>query len=392
MNNFLNKCKDFFRPVAITSHSILKREGSKNLISAAISILLGLFFGFIVMLLVEPSGAFQGLGALISTGFSNAQNFNRVVYKAIPMIFSGLSIAFAFRLNLFNIGITGQVTLGAFCSIIVGLSGANWFICLLVGMLSGAAAGLICGFLKAKFGVNEVLSGIMLNWVIYYFIGLCGRVWLPNSFKDRIETSNLPVMPENGRMPSLGIPNMGDISVGLIIAIIVVAVIFIVLNYTNFGFELKMSGRNKDAAKYSGVSQTKSILLALLISGALAGICGYMLYSDPIAPSKFLWDSGSNTLLNDGFNGISVSLIAQNSPIGCIFSSIVLTVIDSAQNTLSTISGSYNVHYTELIKSVVIYLAALSSFIGILYRRLNEKIDAIPYFSRDEKNINSKGA
>ena len=202
----------------------------------------------------------------------------------------------------------------------------------------------------------------------------------------------LKTLPQAARMPSLGIPGMENINIGLIFAIVIIAIVFIVLNYTTFGFELKMTGRNKDASTYSGVNQTKSIILSLTISGALAGLCGYMLYADPIMPSRFTWSSDSNTLLSDGFNGISVSLIAQNSPIGCIFSSIVLTVIDSAQNTLTTISGSYNVHYTELIKSVVIYLAALSSFIGILYRRLNKKIDAIPYFSRDEKNINSKGA
>ena len=99
----------------------------------------------------------------------------------------------------------------------------------------------------------------------------------------------------------------------------------------------------------------RAIILALLISGALAGICGYMLYSDPIAPSKFLWDSGSNTLLNDGFNGISVSLIAQNSPIGCIFSSLLLTILDAAQNNIKAVSNSaYNNHYTELIKNIVI--------------------------------------
>ena len=146
-----------------------------------------------------------------------------------------------------------------------------------------------------------------------------------------------------------------------------------------------MTGRNKDASQYAGVNQSRSIILALTISGALAGICGYMLYADP-TPSRFQWDSNANTLLNDGFNGISVSLIAQNSPIGCIFSSMVITAIDSAQAALKTVSDSYNIHYTELIKSVVIYLAALSSFIGMLLKRLNEKVDTFPYFQR-EKNI-----
>lgn len=384
MNRFFSKVKTAFRPIAVGLHEANKKEGFRNFLSSVISILLGLLFGFIVMLCVRPDSAFPGLWTLISKGLSSASDFNRVIYKAIPMIFSGMAIAFAFKLNLFNIGVTGQVTLGAFSSLLCGLGGANWFVCLLVGMISGAAAGLIPGFLKAKFGVNEVLSGIMVNWIIYYMIGLAGRMWVPREFKDRINSSELMMMPEAGRMPSLNIPNMEQISVGLIIAILAVIIIFVVLNKTNFGFELQMTGKNQHSSQYSGVNQTRSTILALTISGALAGICGYMLYSEPGSPTKFLWDSSSNTLLSDGFNGISVSLIAQNSPIGCIFSSIVLTVIDGAQNALKTVSNNaYNTHYTELIKSVVIYVAALSSFFGMALRRLNDKNDLIPYFNRD---------
>lgn len=394
-NNFLEKVKNVSgkcfkglkkgtKETCIIGHNLCKKEGTRSFLSSLICILIGLIFAFIVMLVVNPGASFEGLWTLISTGFNSPQNFSRVLYRATPMIFSGMAIAFAFKLNLFNIGITGQVTIGAFTSLIAGLGGANWFACLLVGMVVGAVAGFIPGFLKAKFGVNEVLSGIMLNWVIYYIIGLIGSLAVPREFKDKMSPSQLMVMPETGRMPTLGIPNMEQVTWGLVIAIVVVIIITLILNYTNFGFELKMTGRNKDASQYAGVNQSRSIILALTISGALAGICGYMLYADP-TPSRFQWDSNANTLLNDGFNGISVSLIAQNSPIGCIFSSMVITAIDSAQAALKTVSDSYNIHYTELIKSVVIYLAALSSFIGMLLKRLNEKVDTFPYFKREKK-------
>ena len=123
--------------------------------------------------------------------------------------------------------------------------------------------------------------------------------------------------------------------------------------------------------------------MSLTISGALAGICGYMLYADPGSPTKFMWSSDSNTLLNDGFNGISVSLIAQNSPIGCIFSSIFLTLIDASKNSLRTISdGFYNIHYTELIKSVIIYVAALSSFFNLMLINRNNNNELKDYFRR----------
>lgn len=384
MSKFFDKVKLWFNPVAVFFHNANKRPGFKASVSSIISILIGLVFGLIIMLIVSPTHAFTGLWTLISTGFSDAKLFSTVIYKATPLIFAGLSIAFSFNLGLFNIGITGQVTLGAFTSILAGLSGANWFVCMLVGMISGALVGFIPALLKDKFHVNEVLSGIMLNWITYYVVGMIGSMAVPRNFKDKASPSQLLMMPQEGRMPSLGIPGMENISAGLIIAIIFIIGIFVILNCTTFGFELKMTGRNASASKYSGVNQSKSTLLALTISGALAGICGYMLYADPTAPTKFTWDSSANTLLADGFTGISVSLIAQNSPIGCLFSSIFLTLIDASSNSLKTISnGAYNVHYTELIKSVIIYVAALSSFFKIVLTKLNDKHDMNDYFTRN---------
>lgn len=393
MSNFLNKIKLWFNPVAVFFHNANRKQGFKSTISSIASILIGLIFGLIIMLIVSPTHAFTGLWTLISTGFSDANLFSTVIYKAIPMIFAGLSISFSFNLGLFNIGITGQVTLGAFTSILAGLSGANWFVCMLVGMISGALVGFIPALLKDKFHVNEVLSGIMLNWITYYIVGMIGSMSVPREFKDKASPSQLMMMPEAGRMPSLGIAGMENINVGIIIAILFIVAIFVVLNYTTFGFELKMTGRNGHASRYSGVNQSKSTILALTISGALAGICGYMLYADPVSPSKFAWDSSANALLADGFTGISVSLIAQNSPIGCLFSSIFLTLIDASSNSLKTISnGAYNVHYTELIKSVIIYVAALSSFFKIVLTKLNSKNDMNDYFTRNQLKKSRKEA
>ena len=394
MANFKQNVSNAFRPVANFFHRTNKKQGFRSVIAGVLSILIGLLCGFIIMVCIKPDAAGQGLWTLVSTGLSNPSTFGRALYKATPMIFSGLGIAFAFKLGLFNIGITGQVTIGAFCSLLAGLSGMNWFVCMLVGAICGAIAGFIPGWLKAKFNVNEVLSGIMLNWVIYYIIGILGNTVVPTSFKDRTSPSELLMMPVSGQMPSLGIPQMEGVSVGIIIAIFVVAIVFVVLNMTTFGFELKMTGRNKNASTYAGVNQTRSTILALTISGALAGICGYMLYADPGSPSKFLRDSSSNTLLSDGFNGISVSLIAQNSPIGCIFSSLLLTLIDVSKNSLKTVSdGYYNIHYTELIKAVIIYVAALSSFFNILLIKWNDANELKDYFKRykTKKQLKEEG-
>ena len=386
MDKFVSTVKSSVRSCAVFLHACNRRSGFRSFVAAVVSIIIGLFFGFILMLCVAPQYAGVGLWTLLTSGFTSAGLFDLAIYRAIPMMLSSLAISFAFKLNLFNIGITGQVTIGAFTSIMAGLSGFNWFGCMIVGAISGAIAGFIPGLLKAKFNVNEVLSGIMLNWIIYYLIGLFGSLYVPSEFKMTTTPVELKTLPQAARMPSLGIPGMENINIGLIFAIVIIAIVFIVLNYTTFGFELKMTGRNKDASTYSGVNQTKSIILSLTISGALAGLCGYMLYADPIMPSRFTWSSDSNTLLSDGFNGISVSLIGQNSPIGCFFSSILLTLIDSAQNSLKVVSNSaYNNHYTELIKNIVIYVAAFSSFFVMMLGKLYERDDKLAYFQRDFK-------
>lgn len=390
MDKFTSIMKSGAKQCAVFFHKCNSKPGFRSLIAALISVFVGLFCGFLLMLCVSPQYSGVGFWTLISAGFSSASLFDLAVYRAIPMILSGLAIAFAFKLNLFNIGITGQVTIGAFASIVTGLAGGNWFVCMLVGALSGAVAGFIPGFLKAKFNVNEVLSGILLNWIIYYLIGIIGSLSIPSTFKNTTTPSELRTLPEAARMPSLGIPGMENINVGLIFAIIIVIAIFVVLNKTTFGFELKMTGRNKEASKYAGVGQTKAIILSLTISGALAGLCGYMLYSDPISPSRFTWDSSANTLLSDGFNGISVSLIAQNSPIGCIFSSLLLTILDAAQNNIKAVSNSaYNNHYTELIKNIVIYVAAFSSFFVMILTKLNERHSELTFMRRKEE-VNAK--
>ncbi len=365
MSNGLMKVGQFF-------HFLNGKKAYGSLVSSILCIVVGLLAGLVVLLCLDPAAGFQGLAKLLTAGFSDGTTFGRVLYKATPMMLSGLAIAFSFKLGLFNIGITGQVTIGAFSSVIVGILGANWFVCLLVGMIAGALAGFIPGFLKAKFNVNEVLSGIMLNWIIYYVIGLIGS-FLPSSFKHTQTPTELINLPQAARLPSLNIDSLPGVDIGLIIAIAILIIFEIILVKTKFGFELKLSGSNKFAAQYAGMNQTKNIILALTISGALAGICGYIIYANPLSSLRFYWSSGNQALLSDGFTGISVSLIAQNSPIGCILSSILLTMIDAAQTPLKNVSSTYNVHYTELIKAIIIYFASFSSFFGMLLRHIYEK-------------------
>ena len=274
MSKFCSVMKSGVHHVGSFFHFLNGKRGWRSFLASIICVCIGLLAGLILMLCIDPAHAFQGFGVLLSQGFSDADSFGRVLYQATPMMLSGVAIAFAFKLGLFNIGITGQVTLGAFTSLILGLTmqangfnGGNWFWCLLIAMFSGAAVGCLTGFLKARFNVNEVLSGIMLNWIIYYCIGLAGRYGLPvKNYKDPYANDYLLTMPALSRLPSLGISTMMGVSWGLIIAILIVILLQVVLNHTNFGFELKLSGSNRFAAQYAGIGQTSGKPLGTFIN------------------------------------------------------------------------------------------------------------------------------
>lgn len=365
----------FFYRLGKFFHKLNGIKGVGTFLSGFLCVLSGLIVAFILLVILDAQNSLKGFGILMSYGFSSTNEVARMIYKATPMMLSGLAIAFSFKLGLFNIGITGQVTIGAFVSIVLGLVGCPWYVCLLAGMVSGAIIGFLPGLLKAKFNVNEVLSGIMLNWIVYYAIGLIGT-YLPSSMKQMTTPSELRNIPAAARMPSMGLDKiLPEVSVGIIISLVIIVVFQILLNHTTFGFELKLTGSNRFAAKYAGMNQTKNIVLALTISGALAGIAGYMLYSNPGYPIRFRWDSGNNSLISDGFTGISVSLIAQNSPVGCILSSLLLTFIDSSQSALKNASNAYNAHYTELIKAIIIYVASFSSMFAFILRKGYERYD-----------------
>ena len=377
-NDFLpeNPFLRFFYHIGHFFHKLNNIKGLGTFLSGFLCIVIGLVIGLILLVAMDWKNSLEGFKILLTYGFSNTTTFARVLYQATPMMISGLAIGFAFKLGLFNIGITGQVTAGAFVSIIIGLLGMPWYVCILAAILAGAIIGFIPGFLKAKFNVNEVLSGIMLNWIVYYIIGLLGALVIPRSMKDKITPSNLNPMPKAACLPSIGLDNiLPGVTLGIVISLVIIFIFQIILNHTTFGFELKLTGSNRHAAKYAGMNQTRNIILAITISGALAGLCGYMTYANPLTATRFRWDSGNNTLIGDGFTGISVSLIAQNSPIGCIFSSLLLTLINSSQSQMKLASSMYNAHFTELLKAVIIYVASFSSLFVILLRKASEHYD-----------------
>ncbi len=407
---FLNKyvwryLRYVFVPVAKFFSWLFHFKVARALTSSIICIFIGLFVGFIIMLIRDPQNAFAGLSVLFTAGFQGMSDGNydaisHVIGTMTPMIMAGISISFAFKLGLFNIGITGQLTMGAFLALLCSFCGMPWYVCILVALVGGAFIGLISGLLKAHFNVNEVLSGIMLNWIVYYLCGMIGD-YLPSDWIDKSNKTQLSKMATCGRLPTIfsefdaeGYANQVyyNITAGIFISIAVAIIIWFVLKYTRFGFELKLCGSNKFAAKYAGINQNSKIVLSLVISGAVAGMCGYMVFATP-SPKGFTFGSLDGVMLSDGFNGISVALIGQTDPIGCIFSSFILAYISEGQTQIVNVSILYSKYYMELIKAAIIYSASFSAFIGLLIKTTNQNnklaIDAsFKELYRSNKEVN----
>ena len=318
-----------------------KLSGMSSAASSLIAILVGLIAGFVILLISNPANAFEGLWIILKGGFNNgAKGVGQVLYYAMPIIMTGLSVGFAFKTGLFNIGAPGQLMVGGFVSVIVGvncdwLGVFHWPVALLCGMLAGGLWALLPGIFKAKLNVNEVISCIMLN-----YIGMYGINYLIKNLRnaqggflvyDQLKNQTMNVAA-SAVIPKMGLDSIffnvrgryvdaSSVNGGIFIAIALAIVVYIILQKTTFGYELKACGLNKNAAKYAGINEKKNIVLSMTIAGALAGIGAGLFY---LSGSKEWEPLVSTALPAAGFNGISVALLASSNPIGCIFSALFI--------------------------------------------------------------------
>ena len=378
-----------------------KKSGTKSVIASLISVLAGLVVGFILMLIIAAASdaitiydAFNGLGILLAGPFTGTSsfvltNFGDMIFYAGPLIMCGLSVAIAFKTGLFNIGAAGQFLMGTMGALLVALNINTtgnpaagffvWLFALLVGTAFGFIWGAIPGLFKALFGVNEVIVCIMTNWIAANIVS-----WVFSSTPHLINTgggkSNYLIttaVTGNGT-PDLGLGKLFNgsyLDFGIFIAIILAIVIFIVLNKTTFGYELKACGSNKFSAKYAGMNEKRNIVLSMAIAGALASIGGCIYYLNP--GIEFNWGSTYMSLPAYGFNGIPVALLASSNPLGVIFAGVFLRYLAKGGDSLVT--ANYNRYVSDIIIAVIIYFAGFSRFIiDILtkqQRKMTEKVN-----------------
>ncbi len=351
----------------------LKNSAVQSLIASLVCIILGLLIGYIVLLFINPEGASKAILDVLKNFLKTSNPERRVrllgatLVRTAPLLMCGLSVLFAYKVGLFNIGTAGQYVAGVCASLYAALAwGWGWLPCVIFAIVAGGVLGAIVGFLKSYRNVNEVISGIMLNWIALYTSNM-----ILNTQKQEASHYTLKLKENAAQaiLPSLGLDklfNYDKVSIAIPLAILLAVAVHVVLNRTKFGYELRATGNNKNAAKYAGMAEKRNIILTLIISGGLAGIGGAMLYLTDIEQ----WSVTATSVPGMGFNGIAATFLGGLNPIGTIFSSFFIQHITDGGPNVDT--NLYCAQISDLITSIIIYLCG---FVLFLKTAMNRAID-----------------
>lgn len=368
--------------------SLFSSDGSKSALAGLASIALGLFAGCVLILLVcifdrdfTFASAFEGIrlilfgvfsegrdeGGKLIFGFDGA-NIGNLLFRATPVIMTGLSVALAFRSGLFNIGASGQYLMGTAATLIIALSLPTdklsplvvWLLAFSGSLVAGALWGFIPGFLRAYFGVNEVISCIMTNWIA---ANLVTWIFENSPLRNSAQSGKIGyIMPTalNGVATArLGLDKLfpdSQINGGIVIALISAVLVYILLTKTTLGFEMKICGSNRHAAHYAGIKQKRRIILAMALAGGLSGGAAALYYLS--GNTEFFW-STYQTLPKEGLNGIPVALLASNNPLAVIFTGCFMSFLGLAGQQLKTLTA-FNEYITDIVIALIVYLSAFS--------------------------------
>ncbi|HHX52876.1 MAG TPA: ABC transporter permease [Erysipelothrix sp.] len=352
---------------------VKRRFNIKPVLPSLISIVIGMFIGVIVLFISNPSNATEAMIRLFKGpfNFGLVKGVGDLLYYSAPILLTGLSVGFAFKTGLFNIGASGQFIVGAFVAVYIAIKWTFipapllWIVALLAAALVGALWAFLVGLLKAWRNVNEVITSIMMNYIGMYMVNFLIRFsGIYDSLRNQTQRVKVTI-------PSFGLDTVFPGSFangGIVIAIVLAIVMYIILNKTTFGFELKAVGLNRFASRYAGVNENRSIIYSMLIAGALSGIAGGI---------TFLASTGRhitvvNVLAAEGFNGIAVALLGLNNPIGIIFSSMFMSYIKLGGQAIQTLG--FVPEIIELMIAIILYISALSVlFNNLLSRRKSKK-------------------
>lgn len=353
--------------------NLLKNSAVQSLLAALVCIVLGLIIGYIVLLFINPVGAWEAITTIMKNFLTYSRPATQIKYlgstlvKTAPLLMCSLAILFAYKVGLFNIGAAGQYCAGVGMSLYAALAwNLPWWACMILAMAAGALLGVISGVLKAYRNVNEVISGIMLNWITLYVVNM-----LLTNVKELASPYTLPLAENNpsALIPSLGLGNLFSnnqyVTLAIPLSMVLAVVVWVVLEKTRFGYELKATGSNRNAAKYCGMAEKRNIIVTLAISGSLAGLGAALLYLTGFEQ----WQCSTSSVPGMGFSGIAAAFLGGLHPLGAILSSFFIQHI--------TVGGAYVdksmycAQISDLISSIIIYLCG---FVLFMKQAMNKAI------------------
>ena len=417
--------------------TLLQKDGTKTVLASLLSIVIGLAVGSILVLVVGlfsdnlgMASAWEGIRliffGILSTGRDasgsltwgfNPQSIGNMLFRATPLILTGLSVSVAFKTGLFNIGAPGQYLMGTMVTLAVALgipvsalpSPVIWLLAFLGGMLAGALWGCIPGIVKALLNINEVLACIMTNWIAANLV-----TWFFDAnkmFQNTVENTKSSYVYKTAygktlvdgawtyvegsgvQTAKLGLDKVfpgSQVNAGILIAILTAVGIYILMTKTTLGYQLKACGSNRHAARYAGISDKRNIVLSMAIAGALSG-AGASLYF-LAGNTEFFWQT-YQSLPAAGFNGIPVALLAANNPIGVIFTGCFMSMLNIVGLQLTKLTA-YNEYITDVIISVIVYLSAFSLLIKMLLasRKKDKPSQSAPDGLKEDKPMEEASA
>ena len=395
--------------------SFFRKDGVKTILASLLAIIVGMLAGIAVIIVVglvngsiATSNIWDGIRLVVFGVFNKGRDastgaimfgfnptfFGNMLFRAMPLILTGLSVAIAYKTGLFNIGAPGQYLAGTCASLFLALSIPTssvpawivWIIAFLGGMIAGALWGCIPGLLKSLLNINEVIACIMTNWLAASLVTWAfdisslknvlegtktGYIYktsmvINDVVVDGVRTVAGTSIPEGAQVlatrggvatSKMGLDRIfagSQVNGGILIAILLAVIFYIIMEKTTLGFQLKACGSNRHAAKYAGIKDKRNIVLSMALAGAMAGTAG-ALYSLS-GNTEFFWTT-YQSLPAVGFTGIAVALLAVNNPIGVIFSGIFMSLLNINGQQLTNLTA-YNEYITDVIVAVIVYLSA----------------------------------
>ncbi len=357
---------------------LMSRFLKRPLATIFLAILTGFIVGGIV-LLIAGFNPITSYWIMLKGVFSKPKYIAQTIIDATPIIVTGVSVAFAFKTGLFNIGAEGQYIVGAVTAAFIGKflplpPGIHPIAVILCAMVAAGLLGALIGFLKARFGIHEVISSIMFNWMAFYLNNL--YITIPGVKKPGTEASyevlqsayttvlqgyktspeGFKALSENQFLKDVLLRT--DLNYGILVAIAVAVIAAFILKRTTLGYSLRAVGFNKSAAEFSGINVSKNIIISMAIAGAIAGLAG-ALQIVGVSPHRI---STISAFEGFGLNGLSVALIANVNAIGCIFSGLLFGALKYGGTSIQSELGVPTEIINIMIGTIVFFIGMANLF------------------------------